>query len=70
MLGVFRGMLRGARRIPMTSKRGKKSFYKGKVDIMSACSTVVLQAIPFAEERKGLVTLQLPQRNAIIDHCS
>ena len=33
MLGVFRGMLRGARRIPMTSKRGKKSFYKGKVDM-------------------------------------
>ena len=33
MLGVFRGMLRGARRIPMTSKRGKKSFYKGKADL-------------------------------------
>ena len=33
MLGVFRGMLRGARRIAMTSKRGKKSFYKGKADL-------------------------------------
>ena len=52
MLGVFRGMLRGARRIPMTSKRGKKSFYKGKVDIMSAYNSVVLQAIPLAERER------------------
>jgi len=36
MLGVFRGLLRGARRIPMTSKRGNSQFYKGGVDTVSS----------------------------------
>ena len=30
MLKLFRGPLMGARRDPMTSKRGNKAFYKGK----------------------------------------
>ena len=29
MLKLFRGALMGARRDPMTSKRGNKAFYKG-----------------------------------------